>query len=91
MYRSVRRHINWNTWQPDLREDLAHLVDMILGNITCLHRRDPPLPLPARLGVHDSSLTRTSSPSLPRIINTEVLRVGFIEFGKVGSHPAFAS
>jgi len=26
---SVRRHINWNTQRPDLREDLAHLVDNI--------------------------------------------------------------
>ncbi len=25
----VRRHINWNNWQPDLREDLAHLVNNI--------------------------------------------------------------
>ena len=25
----VRRHIKWNRWQPDLREDLAHQVDNI--------------------------------------------------------------
>ena len=25
----VRRHINWNTQRPDLRENLAHLVDNI--------------------------------------------------------------
>ena len=24
---SVRRHINWNNQRPDLKEDLAHLVD----------------------------------------------------------------
>jgi hypothetical protein len=23
----VRRHINWNNQRPDLKEDLAHLVD----------------------------------------------------------------
>jgi hypothetical protein len=26
---TVRRHINWNTQRPDLRENLAHLVDNI--------------------------------------------------------------
>ena len=26
---TVRRHINWNTQRPDLREDLAHLVQYI--------------------------------------------------------------
>ena len=26
---SVRRHIKWNTWRPDLKEDLAHLVQDI--------------------------------------------------------------
>ena len=26
---TVRRHINWNNWPPDLREDLAHLVQDI--------------------------------------------------------------
>ncbi|MCF6328938.1 MAG: ParB/RepB/Spo0J family partition protein [Henriciella sp.] len=30
---TVRRHINWNTWHPDLREDLAHLVDYIKRRI----------------------------------------------------------
>ena len=25
----VGRHIKWNTWRPDLKEDLAHLVDNI--------------------------------------------------------------
>ncbi len=25
--RTVRRHINWNSQRPDLREDLAHQVD----------------------------------------------------------------
>jgi len=25
----VRHHSNWNTWRPDLREDLAHLVQDI--------------------------------------------------------------
>ena len=25
----VRRHIKWITWRPDLREDLAHLVQDI--------------------------------------------------------------
>ncbi|NQV83701.1 MAG: hypothetical protein HQ494_07765 [Rhodospirillales bacterium] len=29
----VRRHINWNRWRPDLREDLAHLVDHIKRRI----------------------------------------------------------
>ena len=26
---TVRRHINWNTQRPDLREDQAHLVEYI--------------------------------------------------------------
>ena len=26
---TVRHHSNWNTWRPDLREDLAHLVQDI--------------------------------------------------------------
>ena len=30
---TVRRHINWNNWQPDLREDLAHLVQDIKRRI----------------------------------------------------------
>lgn len=25
----VRRHIKWNTWRPDLREDLVHLFQDI--------------------------------------------------------------
>ena len=29
MDKTVRRHIKWNTWLPDLREDLAHLVQDI--------------------------------------------------------------
>ena len=27
--RTVRRHINWNNLRPDLKEDLAHLVQDI--------------------------------------------------------------
>jgi hypothetical protein len=30
---NVRHHINWNTWRPDLREDLAHLVQDIKRRI----------------------------------------------------------
>ena len=29
----VRRHINWNNQRPDLKEDLAHLVDNIKRRI----------------------------------------------------------
>ena len=29
----VRHHSNWNTWRPDLREDLAHLVQDIKRRI----------------------------------------------------------
>jgi transposase len=29
----VRHHIKWNTWRPDLREDLAHLVQDIKRRI----------------------------------------------------------
>ena len=29
----VRRHINWNTYRPDLREDLVHLVQDIKQRI----------------------------------------------------------
>ena len=28
-YQTVRRHMNWNNWQPDLREGLPQLVDDI--------------------------------------------------------------
>ena len=31
--RTVRRHINWNNHRPDLREDLAHLVQDIKRRI----------------------------------------------------------
>ena len=31
--RAVRHHSNWNTWRPDLREDLAHLVQDIKRRI----------------------------------------------------------
>jgi|SaaInlV_150m_DNA_6_1039752.scaffolds.fasta_scaffold15452_2 hypothetical protein len=31
--KSVRRHIKWNIWRPDLREGLAHLVDHIKRRI----------------------------------------------------------
>ena len=30
---AVRRHINWNNHRPDLREDLAHLVQDIKRRI----------------------------------------------------------
>ena len=30
---TVRRHINWNNQRPDLKEDLAHLVDNIKRRI----------------------------------------------------------
>ncbi len=30
---TVRRHINWNTQRPDLKEDLAHLVQDIKQRI----------------------------------------------------------
>ena len=30
---TVRRHIKWNIWRPDLREGLAHLVDHIKRRI----------------------------------------------------------
>ena len=30
---TVRHHSNWNTWRPDLREDLAHLVQDIKRRI----------------------------------------------------------
>ena len=29
LYSAVRRHINWNTQGPDLKEGLAHLVQDI--------------------------------------------------------------
>ena len=32
-FRHVRRHINWNNQRPDLREDLAHLVQGIKRRI----------------------------------------------------------
>mgnify|MGYP001600481741 CR=1 FL=1 len=31
--KAVRRHINWNNQRPDLKEDLAHLVDNIKRRI----------------------------------------------------------
>jgi hypothetical protein len=55
MYRSVRRHINWNTWQPDLREDLAHLVDNIKQCICYIASAASP-------GTKNSAQTPTSGP-----------------------------
>jgi signal transduction histidine kinase len=40
---TVRRHIKWNIWRPDLREDLAHLVDYIKRRICGIASAEFPL------------------------------------------------
>jgi len=40
---SVRRHINWNNHRPDLKEDLAHLVQDIKRRICGIASAGVPL------------------------------------------------
>jgi PAS domain S-box-containing protein len=40
---TVRRHIKWNIWRPDLREDLAHLVQDIKRRICGIASAEFPL------------------------------------------------
>jgi hypothetical protein len=40
---AVRRHIKWNSWRPDLREYLAHLVQDIKRRICGIASAGSPL------------------------------------------------